>query len=201
MDSLLATAITGVAAFAATNVDDIFILMLFFSQVDGEFRNRHVVLGQYLGFAALVALSVLGSLGVLVVPAEWIGLLGLVPMFLGVRAALRTLQGGTEEERKEQPVEGSGVYGVAAVTFANGGDNIGIYVPLFASIGFARMGTIVVVFFALVAVWCYAGYKLGSHPTVADNIDRYGHVVVPVVLVALGIYIVIESGALSLLVN
>ena len=70
MDSLLAAAITGVAAFAATNVDDIFILMLFFSKVDGEFRNRHVVLGQYLGFAALVALSVLGSLGVLVVSEE-----------------------------------------------------------------------------------------------------------------------------------
>jgi cadmium resistance protein CadD (predicted permease) len=68
VDSLLAAAITGVAAFAATNVDDIFILMLFFSQVGGEFRNRHVVLGQYLGFATLVALSVLGSLGVLVVP-------------------------------------------------------------------------------------------------------------------------------------
>ena len=46
MDSLLAAVITGVAAFAATNVDDIFILMLFFSQVGGQFRNRHVVLGQ-----------------------------------------------------------------------------------------------------------------------------------------------------------
>ena len=182
MDSLLAAAITGVAAFAATNVDDIFILMLFFSQVGGEFRNRHVVLGQYLGFAALVALSMLGSLGILVVPEEWIGLLGLVPIFLGVRAAIRALRGGTEEEERKEPVEGSGVYSVAAVTFANGGDNIGIYVPLFASVGFARMGTIVAVFFALVAVWCYAGYKLGSHPTVADKIDRYEHVVVPVVL-------------------
>lgn len=199
MDSLLATAITGVAVFAATNVDDIFILMLFFSQVDGEFRNRHVVLGQYLGFATLVALSVLGSLGVLVVPEEWIGLLGLVPIFLGVRAAIRTLRAATEEERKE-PVEGSGVYSVA-VTFANGGDNIGIYVPLFANAGLARMGVIVFVFFALIAGWCYAGYKLGSHPTVADKIDCYGHVVVPVVLVALGIYIVLESGAVSLLVD
>ena len=199
VDSLLAAAITGVAAFAATNVDDIFILMLFFSQVGGEFRNRHVVLGQYLGFAALVALSVLGSLGVLVVPEEWVGLLGLVPIFLGVRASLRTLRGVTEEEERKEPIEGSGVYGVAAVTFANGGDNIGIYVPLFASVGFARMGTIVAVFFALVAVWCYAGYTLGSHPTVAYKIGRYGHIVVPVVLVALGVYIVVESGALSLL--
>ena len=195
----LATAIlTGVVSFAATNVDDIFILMLFFSQTGGAFRDRHVVAGQYLGFAALVALSVLGSLGVLVVPGEWIGLLGLVPVFLGVRALVR-LRTTHEDGEEREPVEGSGTWGVAAVTFANGGDNIGIYVPLFASVGYARVGVIVAVFFALVAVWCYAGYRLGSHPAVARKIDRYGHVVVPFVLVGLGVYILLESGGLSLL--
>jgi cadmium resistance transport/sequestration family protein len=195
----LSTAVlTGVVSFAATNIDDIFVLMLFFSQTGGAFRNRHVVMGQYLGFAALAALSVLGSLGVLVVPREWIGLLGLVPVFLGVRALAR-LRGppGVEEERK--PVEGSGTWGVAAVTFANGGDNIGIYVPLFAGAGYARTGVIVSVFFALVAVWCYVGHRLGSHPAVARKIDHYGHVVVPFVLVGLGVYILLESGSLSLL--
>ena len=195
MDWILTAVLTGAVSFAATNIDDIFILLLFFSQVDGRFRNWHVVAGQYLGFAALVALSVLGSLGVLVVPGEWIGLLGFVPVFLGVRALIR-LRGGSEEERA--PIEGSGVLGVAAVTFANGGDNIGIYVPLFAGAGYARTGIIVCVFFALIAVWCYAGYKLGGHPAVAKKIDRYGHVVVPFVLIGLGVFILIESGAPSL---
>ena len=91
-----------------------------------------------------------------------------------------------------------GTWGVAAVTFANGGDNIGIYVPLFAGAGLARAGVIVAVFFVLVAAWCYAGYRLGSHPTVVEKIDRYGHVVVPFVLVGLGVYILVESGSLSL---
>ena len=196
----LATAVlTGIVSFAATNIDDIFILMLFFSQTSEAFRNWHVVVGQYLGFAALVALSILGSLGVLIVPEEWIGLLGLVPIFLGIRA-LTHLRGNAEDEEERKPIEGSGIWGVATVTFANGGDNIGIYVPLFASVGYTRMGMIVSVFFALVAVWCYVGYKLGSHPTVAEKIDRYGHIVVPFVLVGLGIYILLESGSLSLLV-
>ena len=196
----LATAVlTGIVSFAATNIDDIFILMLFFSQTSEAFRNWHVVVGQYLGFAALVALSILGSLGVLIVPEEWIGLLGLVPIFLGIRA-LTHLRGNAEDEEERKPIEGPGIWGVAAVTFANGGDNIGIYVPLFASVGYTRMGMIVPVFFALVAVWCYVGYKLGSHPTVAEKIDRYGHIVVPFVLVGLGIYILLESGSLSLLV-
>lgn len=195
MEGLLTAVLTGIVSFAATNIDDIFLLLLFFSQVGGRFRNWHVVAGQYLGFGALVALSVLGSLGVLIVPEEWIGLLGLVPVFLGIRA-LTHLMGDPEDDRK--PVEGSGIWGVATVTFANGGDNLGIYVPLFASVGFVRMGIIVFVFFSLVAVWCYAGYKLASYPTVADKIDRYGHIVVPFVLIGLGIYILLESGSLFL---
>ncbi len=173
--------------------------MLFFSQTSEAFRDWHVVVGQYLGFAALVALSILGSLGVLIVPEEWIGSLGLVPIFLGIRALMQ-LRGDAEDEEERKPIEGSGIWGVATVTFANGGDNIGIYVPLFASVGYTRMGVIVSVFFALVAVWCYVGYKLGSHPTVAEKINRYGNIVVPLVLVGLGIYILLESGSLSLLV-
>jgi cadmium resistance transport/sequestration family protein len=192
---LLAAFLTGVISFAATNIDDIFILMLFFSQTSEAFRNWHIVLGQYLGFAALVALSVLGSLGVLIVPEEWVGLLGLVPIFLGIRALMQ-LREDSEEDRK--PIESSGIGGVATVTFANGGDNIGIYVPLFASVGYASMGVIILVFFALVAGWCYVGYKVGGHPTVAEKIDRYGHIIVPFVLIGLGIYILLENGSPSL---
>jgi cadmium resistance transport/sequestration family protein len=195
MEGLLTAVLTGIVSFAATNIDDIFLLLLFFSQVGGEFRSWHVVAGQYLGFGALVVLSVLGSLGVLIVPEEWIGLLGLVPVFLGIRAFTH-LSGGPEEDRK--PIEGSKIWGVSAVTFANGGDNLGIYVPLFASVGFVRMGIIVFVFLFLVAVWCYAGYRLAGYPTVAHKIDRYGHIVVPFVLIGLGIYILLESGSLSL---
>jgi cadmium resistance protein CadD (predicted permease) len=104
-----------------------------------------------------------------------------------------------DESEEAKPTERSGIHGVTAVTFANGGDNIGIYVPLFASVGFARMGIMVFVFLALVAVWCYVGYKLGGHPTVVDKIDRYGHFIVPFVLIGLGVYILGASGALRLL--
>lgn len=194
---MLSAVLTGVVSFAATNVDDIFLLMLFFSQADGKFRAWHIVAGQYMGFAALVGLSLLGSLGALVIPGEWIGLLGAVPIYLGVRALLAP-RGDAEEGGG--PVGVSGAWGVAAVTFANGADNLGVYVPLFAGAGPARTGVIVFVFFALVALWCFAGHKLGSHPAVAEKIDRYGHVVVPFVLMALGVYIVLEAGSPALLV-
>ena len=197
MNGVLDAIVAGVVSFAATNIDDIFILMLFFAHVGGEFRNWHIVAGQYLGFAALVGLSVLGSLGVLLVPEEWSGWLGLVPIFLGIRVLIKL----RNESEDSKPLERTGIFGVAAVTFANGGDDIGIYVPLFASAGFTSMWIIVFVFFILVAVWCYAGYRLGGHPTIAEKLGRYGHIMVPFVLIGLGIYILLKSGAPLLLVR
>jgi hypothetical protein len=78
--NLVATSFTAVATFAATNIDDIVRLMLWFSQTGPALRGRQIVAGQYLGFVALVALSLLGFLGALIIPPAWIGLLGLAPL-------------------------------------------------------------------------------------------------------------------------
>ena len=80
----MSTVITATITFAVTNIDDIFVLMIFFSQIDQPFRRGHVVIGQYLGFVALIAVSLLGFLGSFIVPKEWIGLLGLAPIAIGI---------------------------------------------------------------------------------------------------------------------
>jgi cadmium resistance protein CadD (predicted permease) len=90
-------------------------------------------------------------------------------------------------------------YRVAAVTVANGGDNIGIYVPLFASSNLPSLGAILSVFFLLVRVWCYVAYQLTSLPAVANVLTRYGRAIVPFVLIGLGIFILLESGTYRLL--
>ena len=198
MHWLLTTVITGAVTFAATNVDDIFVLMLFFSQVNSRLRPRHIVAGQYLGFTALVAISLLGFLGGLLVPRAWVGLLGLAPIAIGMKKLLRM---EVEREGGEEASGSSakGVVSVAAVTFANGGDNIGIYTPLFANSGPARLAAMLGVFYLLLGTWCYAGYVITRHPVVARVLARYGHLAVPFVLIGLGIYILIESGTFGLL--
>lgn len=83
---------------------------------------------------------------------------------------------------------------VAAVTFSNGGDNIGVYIPMFAqysSIG--QITIIVTVFMSMTAVWCAAAYYFVNHPLVASRIRRIGHIILPFVLIGLGIYILVES--------
>lgn len=206
---ILETIVTALATFAATNVDDLVLLTLFFAEAPTEARPQ-VVIGQYLGFVALVAVSLGGLLGRLVLPREWLGLLGAVPIAIGMRGLLHRHGEDGEVQTVSQPdrtavpsllgaVLAPRTYAVAAVTFANGGDNIGLYAPLFANSDLTRLAVTVAVFLVLVAVWCAAANRLARHPQVAALLARHGRIAVPFVLIALGITIIAEAGTLSLL--
>ncbi len=216
MNWLVTAIITGITSFAATNIDDIVILMLFYAQVNVTFRKRHIVAGQYLGFTALIIASLPGFFGGLIVPRVWIGLLGLLPIAIGIRelvnrqddaeAEVQTITTDFEQSSSSKTagailasVLNPQTVRVAAVTVANGGDNIGIYVPLFASSNLPSLGVILSVFFLLVGVWCYVAYRLTSLPAVANVLTRYGRALVPFVLIGLGIFILLESGTYRLL--
>jgi cadmium resistance transport/sequestration family protein len=209
MHDLITIILTGIAAFIATNIDDIFILLLFFSQVDTVFRLRHIVLGQYLGFIVLILTSLPGFFGGMVLPQSWIGILGLAPIILGVRRWLTD-----EEDADDSPTPTANIKqgsiisslthyispqtgGVATVTFANGGDNIGIYVPLFANCTWESLAVILSIFLILLGIWCYIAYRLSHIPIVAETLARYGSYLVPFVLIALGVSILSENHTLE----
>jgi cadmium resistance protein CadD (predicted permease) len=192
-----------VGLFALTNVDDIVILALFFGQTQGRSAALRVVSGQYLGFIAILAASIVGALGAQLLPEAAIPYLGLLPLALGLRAAWRAWQEHrprTEapdrgDETQASPAQGPGVFAVATVTFANGGDNIGVYVPVFATAGIGGLLTYVLVFLALVGVWCAAGRFFATRPLVARGLSRWGHVLLPIVLIVIGLVILIEGHA------
>lgn len=208
---------TGVAAFVATNLDDILILTILFSQTGKLFRRRDIVIGQYIGFILLVIASLAGFFGCFLIPAQWIRYLGLVPVILGIFSLLKEEE-EEEPENVEVDLEGaknspfgvaqglpfggwfdSRTYSVAALTVANGSDNIGIYVPLFASSTVTSLIVIVSVFLILVGVWCAIAYGLTSVPTIATILTSQGSTFVPCVLIGLGIFIVKESIPLTFL--
>jgi cadmium resistance protein CadD (predicted permease) len=183
--------------FAVTNVDDLVLLALFFSRArEARARVGRVVMGQYLGFAAILGASVVGAIGAGLLPAAVVPYLGLVPLLLGIRAAWRARR----ERADDEAVVGGGlsVTTVAAVTFANGGDNIGVYVPVFATAGAAGMAVYAVVFLVLTGVWCVAGSFLATRRTVARALARRGHLVLPLVLIAIGLVILVRGGAFGL---
>ncbi|WP_433371393.1 cadmium resistance transporter [Actinoplanes sp. CA-142083] len=186
--------------FAVTNVDDIVVLALFFAQGAGHrSTTRNIAAGQYLGFAAILAVSVAAAFGATFLPDEVIPYLGLLPLALGIKAGVQAWRHRHDPEGDEEtPDKAPRILEVASVTFANGGDNIGVYVPVFATAGATGMTFYVAVFLVLVAVWVAAGRYFATRPLIAKALSRWGHIVLPVVLIGLGLLILIEGGAFGL---
>jgi cadmium resistance protein CadD (predicted permease) len=191
--------------FAATNVDDIVILALFFGQAAGR-RSAvvRIVVGQYLGFAAILVASVLGALGTAQLPESVIPYLGLVPLLLGTRAAWQVWRERHHERDDTRDSAAPGkqaapaALAVAGVTFANGGDNVGVYVPVFTTTTAAGLITYCTVFSIMVGIWCALGLFLATRPMVASALSRWGHLLLPVVLIGIGLTILIGGGAFGL---
>ncbi|OON28600.1 cadmium transporter [Micromonospora sp. Rc5] len=190
---MIATAAGAALVFAATNIDDVVVLTVLFvaARSTGRPRPGHIVAGQYLGIGALVAAAAVAAAGLLVVPDPWTGLLGLLPIALGVRALL------ARSDDDGPPAVVGGLLGVAGVTIANGADNIAVYVPVFRSLAPADALVWLVVFAALVGLWCAVAAGLGGHPAVVRWVGRVGHWLVPVVFVAIGALILVTSGVLT----
>ena len=200
---MLQNLITAILAFASTNVDDIFILILFFG--NRRLRPFTIITGQYLGIAALVVTALAGAyLGGFFDP-RYVGLLGLFPIYLAIKQCIELLRTNSGKSDAEQDptisTTGvlSGILAVTGVTIANGADNIGVYIPLLATLSAAEKIQLVIVFAILILVWCLLAKYLASRPLIARQPGRYGHVIMPVVLLILGAYILIESNSLSLI--
>ncbi|GAA1655758.1 cadmium resistance transporter [Actinoplanes couchii] len=189
------------ALFAVTNIDDILILALFFAQGAGHpHTTRNILAGQYLGFAGILAVAVAAALGATFLPDAAVPYLGLLPLALGIKAAVQSWRHRNDEDDEATGTSGAapGILAVATVTFANGGDNIGVYVPVFATAGPAGMTVHVVVFLLLVAVWVAAGRFFATRPLIATALSRRGHILLPMVLIAIGLLILVEGGAFGL---
>ncbi len=188
----------GISGFAATNIDDIFVLMMFFSYSSMTFPIKQIVVGQYIGIGLLVAISAIGFFFSLAVPSYIIGLLGIVPIVIGIRkiVVLRKKNESYSNQDAQEKKKNLAFVTVASVTFSNGGDNIGVYTPLFAKYNSSSEITVLVaIFMAMTALWCVAAYHLVNHPLVASKIRHIAHMILPFILVGLGVYILTESFA------
>jgi cadmium resistance transport/sequestration family protein len=193
----LATVGLAIALFVATNIDDVLVLLGFFANPD--FRARHIVVGQYLGIGALVLVSLIASLVSLVLAPAYVGLLGLLPIAIGVKQLFDL---GSDDDDESGDHEGANVgriLTVAGITIANGGDNIGVYTPVFATASLAAVIIITVTFAVMIALLVFAAYWLVNHPRLGAPIRRYGHVVTPVVLIAIGLFVLYEAGSFDLI--
>lgn len=195
---MLATMIQAVGLFVATNIDDVIVLSLFFARGAGRAgTTRRIVVGQYLGFLGILGAALLTTWGTsLALPESAIPYFGLIPLLLGLRAAWEAWQGEDDDElddrKKVAPLT------VAAVTFANGGDNIGVYVPVFLSVSPASILTYCAVFLLFVAVLVAIAKFVATRPGTDEVLEKSEHILFPLVLIILGVVILVQGGAFGL---
>jgi cadmium resistance protein CadD (predicted permease) len=187
----------GIAAFFSTNIDDLFILMVFFATL--RFPSFQIVLGQYIGMGSLMGVSLAGSLITLVFPRNLIGLIGLFPIAIGIKELLELHKKDDKEDddKLAKKLRSKKIQlpflTVASVTFS-GGEEIGIYTTLFATNNEgAAIITLISVVMVLTAFWCFLAYYLIKHSFLADIFRSIGSRVLPYVLIGLGLYILAEA--------
>ncbi|HKT00718.1 MAG TPA: cadmium resistance transporter [Rugosimonospora sp.] len=187
--------VTAVVAFAGTTVDDLVILAALFmsGRTTGTPRAAAIVGGQYAGFAAILAVAVLAAAGLAVIPDRWVGLLGLVPVGYGGWSLWRLRTG----DGQARPPLAATATRIAAVTFANGADNISVFTPLLRTLRMPGSVFAVALFLVLVGVWCVVGAALGGHRAVVATLGRVSHWLVPAVFIVVGLLILVTSGILA----
>jgi cadmium resistance protein CadD (predicted permease) len=151
-----------------------------------------VIAGQYLGVIALIIISLSGIILGKILDPEYISLLGIFPIILGLKGLYDLYRGGQNKQDKEAQIKSGtslSFINVAVVTFANGGDNIGVYVPLFASIQVRMIILYIAIFIMLIGLWCVLGYYFVKHPYIKNISEKYGKVILPCFLILLGLWI------------
>ncbi|OFK57907.1 cadmium resistance protein CadD [Globicatella sp. HMSC072A10] len=200
------TIISAIGVYISTSIDYLIILIILFAQLSQNKQKWHIYAGQYLGTGLLVGASLVAAYVVNFVPEAWmVGLLGLIPIYLGIRFAI-VGEGEEEEEeeiieRLEQSKESQLFWTVTLLTLASGGDNLGIYIPYFASLDWSQTLVALLVFSIGIIIFCKLSGMLSFIPLISETIEKYERIIVPLVFIPLGLYIMYESGTIETFLN
>lgn len=202
------TIISAIGVYISTSIDYLIVLIILFAQLSQNKQKWHIYAGQYLGTGLLVGVSLVAAYVVNFVPEAWmVGLLGLIPIYLGIRFAI-VGEGEEEEEEEEEIIErleqsevNQLFWTVTLLTIASGGDNLGIYIPYFASLDWAQTLVALLVFAIGVIIFCELSQVLSAIPLISETIEKYTRIIVPLVFIPLGLYIMYESGTIETFLN
>ena len=194
--------VTSIILYSGTAVDLLIILMLFFAKRKSRKDIINIYLGQFLGSVSLIFLSLLFAFILNYIPSkEILGLLGLIPIFLGLKVLLlgdsdgeAIAKDGLRKDSKNL------IFLVAMITFAScGADNIGVFVPYFTTLNLANMIVTLLTFLVMIYLLVFSAQKLAQVPSVGETLEKYSRWFIAVVYLGLGMYILIENNSFDML--
>ena len=194
--------VTSIILYSGTAVDLLIILMLFFAKRKSRKDIINIYLGQFLGSVSLILLSLLFAFVLNYIPSkEILGLLGLIPIFLGLKVLLlgdsdgeAIAKDGLRKDDKNL------IFLVAMITFAScGADNIGVFVPYFITLNLANLIVALLTFLVMIYLLVFSAQKLAQVPSVGETLEKYSRWFIAVVYLGLGMYILIENNSFDML--
>lgn len=194
--------VTSIILYSGTAVDLLIILMLFFAKRKSRKDIINIYLGQFLGSVSLIFLSLLFAFVLNYIPSkEILGLLGLIPIFLGLKVLLlgdsdgeAIAKDGLRKDNKNL------IFLVAMITFAScGADNIGVFVPYFTTLNLANLIVALLTFLVMIYILVFSAQKLAQVPYVGETLEKYSRWFIAVVYLGLGMYILIENNSFDML--
>ena len=198
---MIQTIVTAAILYIATAVDLLVILLIFFAKAKTKKEYRDIYIGQYVGSVALIVVSLFFAFVLNYVPEKWIlGLLGLIPIYLGIKVAIYGDSDGEERAKKELNEKGlSKLVGtIAIITIAScGADNIGVFVPYFVTLSVTNLFITLFVFLILIFFLVFTAQKLANIPGVGEIVEKFGRWIMAVIYIALGLFIIIENDTIQ----
>ena len=194
--------VTSIILYSGTAVDLLIILMLFFAKRKSRKDIINIYLGQFLGSVSLILLSLLFAFVLDYIPSkEILGLLGLIPIFLGLKVLLLGDSDGEAIAKEGLRKDNKNlIFLVAMITFAScGADNIGVFVPYFTTLNLANLIVALLTFLVMIYLLVFSAQKLAQVPSVGETLEKYSRWFVAVVYLGLGIYILIENNSFDML--
>lgn len=188
--------------YTGTAVDLLIILMLFFAKRKSRKDIINIYLGQFLGSVSLILLSLLFAFVLDYIPSkEILGLLGLIPIFLGLKVLLLGDSDGEAIAKEGLRKDNKNlIFLVAMITFAScGADNIGVFVPYFTTLNLANLIVALLTFLVMIYLLVFSAQKLAQVPSVGEILEKYSRWFIAVVYLGLGIYILIENNSFDML--
>ncbi len=195
------TIVSAFLVFVSTSIDYLVILTILFAS-QGKKGLKSIYAGQYLGTGLLVLVSLIAAYFLNFIPQDWIiGLLGLIPLGLGIRSIFVDEDIDEEDIKGKITGNGSKILAFTSLTIAMGGDNLGIYIPYFTSKSLIEISISLVIFALGILILCKLSQSLASIPTIEDIVEKYEKIIVPVVFIGLGLYILIENGTINYFIS
>ena len=199
---MIQNVVTSIILYSGTAVDLLIILMLFFAKRKSRKDIINIYLGQFLGSVSLILLSLLFAFVLHYIPSkEILGLLGLIPIFLGLKVLLLGDSDGEAIAKEGLRKDNKNlIFLVAMITFAScGADNIGVFVPYFITLNLANLIVALLTFLVMIYLLVFSAQKLAQVPSVGETLEKYSRWFIAVVYLGLGIYILIENNVFDML--